>query len=70
MLNKHLVPVNPTAKASLAAVKEVDAVVLNVEPNHITTEHTLLGKNIMDMYFKSINRTGPVKFHRTMGRFS
>ena len=46
MLDKHLVPVNPAAEASLAAVEEVDAVVLNVEPNHITTEHTLVEEKL------------------------
>ena len=42
MLNQHLVPVYSASKTPLAAVKEVDAVVLNVEPDHVAAKHTLI----------------------------
>ena len=41
MLYQHFAPVDSAAKTSLTTVQEVDAVVLSVETNHVTPQHTL-----------------------------
>ena len=40
-LYQHFVSVHSAAQTSLAAVQEVDAIVLSVETNHVTTQHAL-----------------------------
>ena len=41
VLDQHFVPVDPAAQTPLAAVQEVDTVVLRVEANHVTAQHAL-----------------------------
>ena len=36
VLNDHLLPVDPAAQNPLAAIQEIDAVVLDVEPDQVT----------------------------------
>lgn len=41
MLDQQPDPVNPAAQPALAAVHEVDAIVVNVETNQVTAKDTL-----------------------------
>ena len=41
MLHQQVLTVDPAAEAPLAAVDEVQAVVLNVKTDHVATEHSL-----------------------------
>ena len=41
MLHQHSVPIHSAAKTSAAALKEVEAVVLDVEGHQVTAKHAL-----------------------------
>ena len=41
MLHQHVGPVHAAAQAPLCAVQEVEAVILGMEPDHVTTKHAL-----------------------------
>ena len=66
VLNDHLLPVDPAAQDPLAAVQEVDAVVLDVEADQVAA----CGKQILtSKYFGRISISG-LEFLPQMSRIS